>query len=312
MRILVTGGAGFIGSHVSDAFLDQGHDVAVLDNLSTGFRRNIPKEARIFEQDILDKEGVHRCFKEFCPEIVCHHAAQMDVRFSIEDPEFDAQTNILGTLHLILAAAESHVKKFIYVSSGGAVYGEPNSLPVSEKHPIKPECAYGITKHTPEHYLYLYKKLEALDYTVLRYANVYGPRQNPKGEAGVNAIFIGHMLEGKPPVIYGDGEQLRDYVYVSDIVEANILALEKGSGQVLNIGSGMGTSVNQIASILARLLDFYEAPIYAPARTGEIQNIYLDPTRAKKFLGWEAEITFEEGLRRTIEWHKFLLTEKSH
>ncbi len=311
MRILVTGGAGFIGSHVSDAFLEQGHDVAVLDNLSTGFRRNIPHEARFFEQDILDKEGVHRCFKEFQPEIVCHHAAQMDVRFSIEEPEFDAQTNILGTLHLILAAVELHVNKFIYVSSGGAVYGEPDSLPVTETNSIKPECAYGITKHTPEHYLYLYKQLRALDFTILRYANVYGPRQNPKGEAGVNAIFIDHMLEGKPPVIYGDGEQLRDYVYVSDIVKANLLALNKGSGQVLNIGSGMGTSVNQIASILARLLDFQKAPTYAPARAGEIQNIYLDSTLAKNILGWETKISFEEGLRRTIEWHKSLLTEKS-
>ncbi|MBU1706934.1 NAD-dependent epimerase/dehydratase family protein [bacterium] len=312
MRILVTGGAGFIGSHVADAFSSRGHAVAVLDNLSTGFRRNIPKEARFFEQNILYKEGVTHCFKEFRPEIICHHAAQMDVRFSIEEPEFDAQTNILGTLHLILAAVEFHVHKFIYVSSGGAVYGEPDALPVSENHPVKPDCAYGITKHTPEHYLYLYKQLEALDYTVLRYANVYGPRQNPKGEAGVNAIFIDHMLEGKPPVIYGDGEQLRDYVYVSDIVEANILALEKGSGQILNIGSGMGTSVNQIASILAKLLDFHEAPIYAPARAGEIQNIYLDPTLAKKILGWNTKISFEEGLRRTIEWHKSLLTEKSH
>ena len=312
MRILVTGGAGFIGSHVSDALVEQGHNVAVLDNLSTGFRRNIPKEARFFEQNILEKEGVNRCFEEFKPEIVYHHAAQMDVRFSIEEPEFDAQTNILGTLHLILAAAETHVKKFIYISSGGAVYGEPDTLPVTEANSIKPECAYGITKHTPEHYLYLYKQLCALDYTVLRYANVYGPRQNPKGEAGVNAIFIAQMLEGKPPTIYGDGEQLRDYVFVSDIVKANLLALNKGSGQILNIGSGVGTSVNQIASILARLLAIHEAPVYAPARAGEIQNIYLDPTLAKNILGWETEISFEEGLRRTIEWHKSLLTERNH
>jgi UDP-glucose 4-epimerase len=304
MKILVTGGAGFIGSHVADAYLQEGHEVAVLDNLSTGFRRNVPTKAVFFETDILDSEGVFRVFEEFQPEIVNHHAAQMDVRRSLIEPEFDARTNILGSLHLILASVSYAVKKFIYISTGGAVYGEPKSLPVREDHPVNPECAYGISKHTVEHYLHLYRFLEGLDYTVLRYPNVYGPRQNPKGEAGVNAIFIDQMLEGIAPTIYGDGEQLRDYVYVGDIVAANVAALTRGSREIVNIGSGVGVSVNQIVSVLARLLDFREPPKYAPARAGEIYKIYLDPTHAKEILGWKAQVPFEEGLRRTIEWHR--------
>lgn len=304
MRIVVTGGAGFIGSHVADAYLAQGHEVAVLDNLSTGFRHNVPKKATFYEMDILDSEGVARLFKEFQPEIVNHHAAQMDVRVSLVDPEFDARSNIVGSLRLILMAVRYRARKFIYISTGGAIYGEPTSLPVPENHPINPECAYGISKQTVEHYLYLYKRLEGLDYTVLRYPNVYGPRQNPKGEAGVNAIFIDRMLEEEAPIIYGDGEQLRDYVYVSDVVEANLLALTQGSGEVLNIGSGVGTSVNRIFEVLARLLDFHKAPEYGPARPGEIYKVYLDPTRAQKALGWKAKVPFEEGLRRTIDWHK--------
>jgi UDP-glucose 4-epimerase len=304
MRIVVTGGAGFIGSHVADAYLALGHEVAVLDNLSTGFRRNIPDKAAFYELDILDSEGVARFFKKFQPEIVNHHAAQMDVRVSLVDPEFDARTNILGSLGLILMAVRHQVRKFIYISTGGAIYGEPTSLPVKEDHPVNPECAYGISKHTVEHYLYLYKRLEDLDYTVLRYPNVYGPRQNPKGEAGVNAIFIDQMLEDKVPVIYGDGEQLRDYVYVSDIAEANVSALVRGSGEILNIGSGAGTSVNQIYELLARLLNFPKPPRFSPARPGEIYKVYLDPTKAERVLGWKAKVSFEEGLRRTVEWHK--------
>ena len=304
MRILVTGGAGFIASHVADAYLSLGHEVAVLDNLSTGFRHNVPKKAVFYEMDILDSEAVARAFGEFQPEIVNHHAAQMDVRVSLIDPEFDARTNILGSLRLILSSVRFKIKKFIYISTGGAVYGEPASLPVREDHPVNPECAYGISKHTVEHYLHLYKSLEGLDYIVLRYPNVYGPRQNPKGEAGVNAIFIDQMLENMPPTIYGDGEQLRDYVYVGDIAAANVLAITHGSGEIVNIGSGTGTSVNQIYAALAKLLNFQSPPRYAPARPGEIYKVYLDASRAGKILGWKAKVSFEEGLRHTIEWHR--------
>jgi len=304
MRILLIGGAGFIASHVADAYLSLGHEVAVLDNLSTGFRHNIPKKAVYYEMDILDSDAVTRAFQEFRPEIVNHHAAQMDVRVSLVDPEFDARTNILGSLRLILSSVRIKVKKFIYISTGGAVYGEPASLPVREDHPVNPECAYGISKHTVEHYLYLYRFLEGLNYVVLRYPNVYGPRQNPKGEAGVNAIFIDQMLDNTVPTIYGDGEQLRDYVYVGDIAAANVLAITRGNGEIVNIGSGTGTSVNQIFAALAKLLNFQSPPRYAPARPGEIYKVYLDPSRAEKVLGWTAKVSFEEGLSHTIEWHK--------
>ncbi len=302
MRILVTGGAGFIASHVAEGFLATGHEVAVLDNLSTGFRRNVPKAATFFEGDIRDPEFLQRVFDEFKPDAVDHHAAQMDVRKSLLDPQFDAQTNIIGSINVILEAVRAKVKKFIYISTGGAVYGEPRRLPVDETHEIHPECAYGISKHTVEHYLELYHLLSGLTFSVLRYPNVYGPRQNPHGEAGVNAIFIGLMLDGKTPTIFGDGEALRDYVYISDIVDANLRALTHGEGKIINIGSGVGTSVNDIYRALARILDFPHDPIYAPARAGEIQKVYLAADRAKTILGWEQKVAFEEGLRRTVEW----------
>jgi UDP-glucose 4-epimerase len=304
MRILVTGGAGFIASHIADGFLATGHDVAILDNLSTGFRRNLPAAATFFEGDIRDATFVQRVFHDFHPDVVDHHAAQMDVRKSLDDPVFDAQCNILGSINLILAALEVGTQRFIYASTGGAVYGEPKYLPVTEDHTINPECAYGITKHTVEHYLELYRILSGLKYVVLRYPNVFGPRQNPKGEAGVNAIFIGLMLTGETPTIFGDGEQVRDYVYVSDIVAANVGALKNGDGQILNIGSGVGTSVNQIYAALSRILDFKSPAHHVAARPGEIQRVYLDAHRAQQVLGWKMAVPFEEGLRRTVEWHR--------
>jgi UDP-glucose 4-epimerase len=304
MRILVTGGAGFIASHVADGFVAAGHDVAVLDNLSTGFCRNVPAAATFFEGDIRDAEFVRRVFRDFRPDVVDHHAAQMDVRKSLDDPVFDAQCNIVGSINLILAALDVGTQRIIYASTGGAVYGEPQHLPVTEDHAIRPECAYGITKHTVEHYLELYRILSGLKYVVLRYPNVFGPRQNPKGEAGVNAIFIGLMLMGKTPTIFGDGGQVRDYVFVSDIVDANVRALQKGDGQILNIGSGVGTSVNEIYDALSRILDFKFPAQHVAARPGEIQRVYLDARRAHQVLGWKMTVPFEEGLRRTVAWHR--------
>jgi UDP-glucose 4-epimerase len=302
MRVLVTGGAGFIGSHVADGFLAGGHEVAVLDNLSTGFRHNVSKSARFYEGDIRVVSDVRRVFDDFQPEAVDHHAAQMDVRKSLVDPVFDAETNIVGSINLILEAVRAKVNKFIYISTGGAVYGEPQWLPVDETHALHPECAYGISKHTVEHYLELYRLLAGLPFTVLRYPNVYGPRQNPHGEAGVNAIFIGLMLDGKTPTIFGDGEALRDYVYISDVVDANMRALVRGAGEIVNVGSGVGTSVNDIFRTLARILDFPHEPMYTVARPGEIRKVYLAADRAKRVLGWEPKVTFEDGLRRTVEW----------
>ena len=302
MRILVTGGAGFIGSNVVDRLVQQGHEVAVLDNLSTGRRENVHPAARVHYLDLVDAVAVHACIAEFRPEVVDHHAAQIDVRKSVEDAAYDARVNILGTLGLLESCRRHGVRKFVYASTGGALYGEGRSLPATEDHPINPESPYGASKHTVEHYLYIWRLLHGLDYTILRYPNVYGPRQNPHGEAGVNAIFIGLMLAGKPPHIFGDGEQVRDYLYVDDVVDANLLALERGSGEIVNLGTGIGTSVNDIFRALKPLLGFAGEPIYEAPRPGEIQRIYLDASRARQVLGWEPRVSFSEGLRRTVEW----------
>ena len=304
MRILVTGGAGFIGSNVVDRFVALGHEVAVLDDLSTGRRENLPAEARLFQATLTDRAEVSRIVGEFRPEIVDHHAAQIDVRHSVTDPIADATTNILGGIGLLEACVAHGVRKFIYASTGGALYGEGRVLPATEDHPCHPEAPYGISKYALEHYLYFYRLTHGLDVTVLRYPNVYGPRQNPHGEAGVNAIFIGLMVEGKRPTIFGDGEQVRDYVYVGDVVRANELALTKGSGETVNLGWGRGVSVNDIVRILSGLLGVTEPPIYADARPGEVQKIYLDAARAKAVLGWEPQVAFEEGLAKTLEWYR--------
>jgi UDP-glucose 4-epimerase len=304
MRILVTGGAGFIGSHVVDRFIERGHEVAVLDNLSSGFRELVDPAARLHEVDLTDAAAVERCFAGFRPEVVIHHAAQIDVRRSVDDPVFDANTNILGALGLLQACTRHGVRKFVYASTGGALYGEGRQLPATEEHPVNPESPYGVSKHTLEHYLYLWKLLHGLDYTVLRYPNVYGPRQNPHGEAGVNAIFILLMLQGKRPRIFGTGEQVRDYLYVMDVVEANELALALGSGEMVNLGTGIGTSVNDIFRELKAIVGFAGEPVYEAARPGEVQRIYLDATRAKRVLGWTPRVSFRDGLAQTVEWSR--------
>jgi len=302
VRILVTGGAGFIGSNLADRFVALGHEVAVLDDLSTGFREFVPRAARFVETDVTDAEALGRFFAEWRPEVVSHHAAQIDVRKSVEDPVRDARINLLGGIQLLQACTRHGVRKVLYASTGGALYGEGRKLPATEDHPVNPESPYGASKHSLEHYLYLWKLLHGLDYTVLRYPNVYGPRQNPHGEAGVNAIFIGLMLEGKRPRIFGTGEQLRDYVFVEDIVEASVLALSRGSGETVNIGSGVGVSVNLIFSELKSILGFEGDAIYEGPRPGEIQRIYLDATRAREVLGWKPRVGFREGLEKTVAW----------
>ena len=304
MRILVTGGAGFIGSNVADRFVALGHDVAVFDNLSSGFREFVPAKAAFYEGDLADASAVERAIGDFKPEIVDHHAAQIDVRKSVSDPVFDARVNILGSIGMLQACTKHGVRKVVYASTGGALYGEGRQLPATEDHPVNPEAPYGASKHTVEHYLYIWRLLHGLDYTVLRYPNVYGPRQNPHGEAGVNAIFIGLMLTGKRPRIFGDGNAVRDYLYVDDVVEGNVLALGQGSGEMVNLGTGVGTSVNDIVRELKVITGFGEDPIYDPARAGEVQRIYLDASRAKRVLGWAPGIAFAEGLRRTVEWSR--------
>jgi UDP-glucose 4-epimerase len=304
VRILVTGGAGFIGSNVADRFVALGHDVAVFDDLSSGFREFVHPEAKFYRVDLADAGAVDAAIADFRPDLVDHHAAQIDVRRSVADPVFDARVNILGTIGLLQACVAHGVKKVVYASTGGALYGEGRQLPAPEEHPVNPEAPYGASKHTVEHYLYIWKLLHGLDYTVLRYPNVYGPRQNPHGEAGVNAIFIGLMLEGAQPRIFGDGTAVRDYLFVDDVVEANVLALERGGGEMVNIGTGVGTSVNDIVRELKAITGFAGEPVHLPARPGEVQRIYLDATRARSVLGWTPKVSFREGLEKTVEWSR--------
>ena len=304
MRILVTGGAGFIGSHVTDRFVALGHEVAVLDNLSTGRREFVNPKARLFVTDLTDAAGLERAVAEFRPEVVDHHAAQIDVRHSVTDPVHDARTNILGGIELLQACRRHGVRKVVYASTGGALYGEGRVLPATEDHPVNPEAPYGASKHTLEHYLYIWRLLHGLDYTVLRYPNVYGPRQNPHGEAGVNAIFIGLMLRGERPRIFGTGEQVRDYLYVEDVVEANARALDRGGGEIVNLGTGIGTSVNDIFRELKAILGFAGEPLYEAARPGEVQKIYLDAARAERVLGWVPTTRFRAGLEKTVAWSR--------
>lgn len=304
MKILVTGGAGFIGSHVVDQYLQEGHDVVVVDDLSTGRYSNLNPEARFYELDIRDPE-MRQVFETERPQVVNHHAAQMDVRRSVMDPLFDADVNILGSLKLIELAKEYAVDRFIYISTGGAVYGEPEYLPCDESHPVNPICQYGASKHTVEHYLYMYMVNYGLKYCVFRYPNVYGPRQDPHGEAGVVAIFTGQMLAGEQVVINGDGEQERDFVYVEDCARANLAALSfESDGGIFNLGSNRGTSVNEIFFRLGKITGYPHSPVHGPAKVGETRRIFLDAERAASDLGWRPRVKLEEGLSATVDYFR--------
>jgi UDP-glucose 4-epimerase len=303
MRILVTGGAGFIASHVAGAYLNLGHEVAVLDDLSRGFRANLNAHAGFYQGDIEDRDFVRRVFTEFKPEVVNHHAAQMDVRRGVREPVFDARVNILGSLNLIEEAVAHRAKHFIYISTAGAAYGEPDRLPVSEDDAVNPITPYGVSKHTVEHYLYTFSALYGLTYAVLRYGNVYGPRQSSKGEAGVFAIFCEQVLAGIQPVIYGDGGKVRDYVYVDDVVQANLAALSQGYGGIFNIASGEPTTDRQVFSIICELLGRSALqPRYLAKRPGEIDAIVLDISKAQRVLGWSPKVSLSEGARQTVRY----------
>ncbi len=301
MKILVTGGAGFIGSHVVDLFVNAGHDVVVVDDLSTGRTSNLNPMAKLYQLDIRSPE-LREVFELERPEVVDHHAAQMDVRRSVADPIFDADVNIQGSIKVAQLAMQYDARKFIHISSGGAVYGEPVYLPCDEEHPVRPLCPYGASKYTFELYLYMFKELYNLDYSVIRYPNVYGPRQDPNGEAGVVAIFIGQMLAGKPVTINGSGEQVRDFVYVGDCARANLMTLEKGSGRTYNLGYGIGTNINQIFDHLKAITSYPMDAKHGLAKVGETFRIYLDASRAKNELGWEPTVNLEQGLRKTVEY----------
>jgi len=301
MKVLVTGGAGFIGSHVVDGLIEAGHEVMIVDNLSTGRRRNLNPKATFYEMDIRDPQ-LRTVIAAEKPEVINHHAAQATVLTSLASPVLDAQVNIVGSLNLLDCARDLGVRKFIYISTGGALYGEPEYLPCDENHPIRPISPYGVSKHTVEHYLYLFKENYGLDYAILRYPNVYGPRQDPAGEAGVVAIFSHQMLNGERPVIYGSGEQERDFVYVEDVVRANLLVMASGDGGTYNLGSGRGTSVNELFAMMKDITEYGQDPIYQPPRAGEVFKIYLDGTKANMELGWNATVSLREGLERTVEF----------
>jgi len=304
MKILVTGGAGFIGSHVVDFYIAHGYDVVVVDDLSTGRITNLNPAATFYKLDIRDPE-VAEIFEKEKPDYINHHAAQMDVRRSVADPFFDADVNIIGSLKLIEYAKRYQIKKFIYISSGGAAYGEPEYLPCDEDHPVNPICPYGASKHTVEHYLFIYHINYGLKYIVIRYPNVYGPRQNPRGEAGVVAIFSGKMLAGDRVSINGNGEQQRDFVHVSDCARANILAINANKDHhIYNLGSGRGTSINEIYILLAKITGYKKKAQHGPAKVGETHRIYLNADNARQDLGWQQTIPLEKGLEDTVNYYR--------
>jgi UDP-glucose 4-epimerase len=304
VKILVTGGAGFIGSHVVDTFIANGHEVVIVDDLSTGRRSNLNPTATFYQIDIRS-DDLSEVFEKEKPQVVDHHAAQMDVRRSVVDPLFDADVNVLGSIKLIELSREHGVERFIYISTGGAVYGEPEYLPCDEAHPINPICPYGASKHTVEHYLYMYHELYGLDYVVLRYPNVYGPRQDPHGEAGVVAIFTGLMLKGDQVVINGDGDQERDFVFVGDCARANLLALTtQNSNTIFNLGEGKPTTVNDVYRELKDITDYPLSAVHGPAKVGETRRIYLEAKKAAQELDWQPSVGLSEGLTATVEYFK--------
>jgi len=305
VKILVTGGAGFIGSHVVDAYVTAGHEVAVIDNLTTGREENVNPDARLHRVDIRDLAQVQQVFASFQPEVVNHHAAQSEVPKSVADPGFDAHVNVVGGLNVLRASADSSVRKVIFSSTGGALYGEPDLVPADEDHPIRPLSPYGTSKFAFEQYLATFDRTFGLRFTTLRYANVYGARQDFAAEEGrVVAIFASRMIENKPVTIDGDGNQSRDMLHVGDIAMANVAALERGDGGTFHISTGIPVTVNDIFRKLAILTEYRLEPRFGPSRKGDVYRIALDNTRAKMQLGWEPRIQLEEGLRLTVDYFR--------
>ncbi len=303
MKILVTGGAGFIGSNIVDAYIDAGHEVAVIDNLSNGKEENLNPKARFYKIDIRSPE-IDLVFAKEKPDILNHHAAQIDVRKSVADPIYDAGVNITGMIGLLQSSVKHAVKKVIFASSGGAIYGEPKILPAGEDTPLDPLAPYAASKIVGEYYLKCFSNLHGLKYTALRYGNVYGPRQDPHGEAGVIAIFCNAMHEDKEVKIFGTGEQLRDYIYVGDVVRANLLALGRADNEEVNIGTGIGTSVNELYTRLKDIIGYQKDAIYHPPRQGELEKTYLTNAKAKEVLGWEPLVDIQHGLELTAEFFR--------
>jgi UDP-glucose 4-epimerase len=314
MRTLITGGAGFIGSAVADAYLAEGHDVAVVDDLSSGDTANVDPRVRLYRVDVA-AGGMDAVFEAERPEVVNHHAAHVSVRRSVDDPQRDATVNVLGALNVLEAARKHGARRVIFASTGGAIYGEQEGPPADEGHPCRPRSPYAVAKLAVEYYLDYYRATYGLDAVVLRYANVYGPRQNPHGEAGVIAAIMERLRAGVTPTIFGDGEQVRDYVYVGDVVHANVAALHTELSAeetaVINIGTGVGTTVNRLWSLIAATASTAVVPAYAPARAGDVRRSVLDASRAKRALAWEPEVDLADGIRRTWAWFAAPVTSRS-
>lgn len=300
MKILVTGGAGFIASQIADAFINEGHNVTIVDDLSSGFEKNINPKAKFVKANICDK-NLSKLFGDEKFDVVNHHAAQMDVRRSVKDPEFDATTNILGTINLLQNCIKYGVKKFMFASTGGAVYGEQEYFPADEKHPTQPRSPYGISKLAVEKYIHFYNAEYRLKYSILRYANIYGMRQNPFGEAGVVAIFSTKLLKGDQPIINGDGKQTRDYVFVGDVVKANLLALNDEANDIYNIGTEIETDVNQLFHYINSITAASKEEKHGPAAPGEQMRSVITSNKLFNKFGWRPKTKIEDGLKATVE-----------
>jgi UDP-glucose 4-epimerase len=304
MRILVTGGAGFIASHLVDRLLEGGHQVAVVDNLETGNRENLNPAAEFHLVDVYDREALEAVFKQFKPQVVNHHAAQMNVVRSVREPVYDARINVIGTLNLLELSEAHGVERFMFASTGGAVYGNITKFPADEDHPVHPLSPYGASKGAVELYLGVYSQVKDLPVTIFRYPNVYGPRQSARGEAGVVAIFSQMMLQGKTPRIFGDGSKTRDYVFVQDIVRASLIALEKNVTGLFNLGWGVEVSDFDIFEAVRRAAGVEMEPIYEEVRPGEVYRVVLDASRAKSTLGWEPRVSLDEGVGQAVEFYR--------